>query len=609
MGTSIAILALTAMKIMLTGGISDEILEGVLEKAADMGIDKAEEQLEQYKKGFNLNTQMDVCNVPYPKRDKVRDSIKAFMNYIELEKIAEACGADLDRFANELMNLYDLMYKENGENYEYIAKVLRNLAEHVLKNMDVKSYHEKKFLEICHAELKSELTETIEDTAAKSVEEIKKYIDEAVDRKSMQLEVKNDVFFKNKKLEDETGKINERIENKKNKVFISYSWTPENNKRWVEQLVKRLESDGVQVVIDYNDLKLGYDKYAFMERIVNDQTIKKVLIICNKTYKEKADARIGGVGGESVIITSQMYGNVRQEKFIPVVNEYDEDGKPYLPYYLSSRMYADLTEIDSGYKELLNNILGGEKEENSQGLIKTRKSIATKRDIDCYDKSTTFFDYRFSKAFPGIRMVEEFANPKDCVDRLEILLKNPLKREGLSCPIWWFRGSRNLQIQKFSRLSENKFLMNNEEIKVNRIVVYGTVEYYKKFVYVEANHEKTIGLYDYITEEYVDEARRAYGEYHEEYALYNGRAITRAEYDDDAAVIDGKVVDLQNKAELRVRHLTPYNFIICAQFHPINRLKNDSIMKRLLDGILEGEKTVEDIVDFVDGLSRHRNDM
>ena len=63
------------------------------------------------------------------------------------------------------------------------------------------------------------------------------------------------------------------------KVFISYSWTPENNKRWVEQLVKRLESDGVQVVIDYNDLKLGYDKYAFMERIVNDQTIKKVLII------------------------------------------------------------------------------------------------------------------------------------------------------------------------------------------------------------------------------------------------------------------------------------------------------------------------------------------
>ena len=54
---------------------------------------------------------------------------------------------------------------------------------------------------------------------------------------------------------------NKKIE----KVFISYSWTPDCNKKWVEQLVHRLESDGVQVVIDFKDLKLGHDKYAFME--------------------------------------------------------------------------------------------------------------------------------------------------------------------------------------------------------------------------------------------------------------------------------------------------------------------------------------------------------
>lgn len=142
------------------------------------------------------------------------------------------------------------------------------------------------------------------------------------------------------------------------KVFISYSWTPDYNKKWVEQLVNRLESDGIEVVIDFKDLKLGHDKYAFMERTVNDDTIKKVLIICNKTYKEKADGRIGGVGDESAIITSQMYGNVRQEKFIPVVNEYDENGKPFLPNYLASRMYADLTDFEKGYEELLSNIIG-----------------------------------------------------------------------------------------------------------------------------------------------------------------------------------------------------------------------------------------------------------
>ena len=141
------------------------------------------------------------------------------------------------------------------------------------------------------------------------------------------------------------------------KVFVSYSWFPDSNKEWVKRLVQRLESDGVEVVIDYKDLKLGHDKYAFMERIANDNSIKKVLIICNKSYKEKADSRSGGVGDESTIITSQLYGNLKQEKFIPIVNEYDEDGKPYLPNYLSSRLYADLTEFDVGYKELLKNII------------------------------------------------------------------------------------------------------------------------------------------------------------------------------------------------------------------------------------------------------------
>ena len=76
---------------------------------------------------------------------------------------------------------------------------------------------------------------------------------------------------------------------------------------------EKLEQDGVEVVIDYKDLRLGHDKYAFMERIVADETIDKVLLICNESYKDKADSRSGGVGEESVIITSQVYGNVRQD--------------------------------------------------------------------------------------------------------------------------------------------------------------------------------------------------------------------------------------------------------------------------------------------------------
>ena len=100
--------------------------------------------------------------------------------------------------------------------------------------------------------------------------------------------------------------------NNRKKVFISYSWGPEENKQWVEKLAKKLENDGIEVVIDYKNLKLGHDKYMFMEKMVNDSSIDKVLIICNSEYKKKADERIGGVGDEATIITPQVYRQAEQ---------------------------------------------------------------------------------------------------------------------------------------------------------------------------------------------------------------------------------------------------------------------------------------------------------
>lgn len=140
------------------------------------------------------------------------------------------------------------------------------------------------------------------------------------------------------------------------KVFISYSWTPESNKKRVKELAEKLQKNGFEVVIDQTHLKFGYDKYAFMERMVTDPTISKVLIICNKDYAQKADARAGGVGDESMIITSELYGKVEQSKFIPIIFEKDTNGKPYLPAYLKRIMYVDLSnkrQYKISYYELI----------------------------------------------------------------------------------------------------------------------------------------------------------------------------------------------------------------------------------------------------------------
>lgn len=141
------------------------------------------------------------------------------------------------------------------------------------------------------------------------------------------------------------------------KVFISYSWAVQER---VVELAERLIANGVDVVLDVYDLKEGQDKYAFMEQSVNDPSVDRVLIICDKTYTVKADDRTGGVGDETVIISPEVYGQMNQEKFIPVVFEVDEDGNAYRPIYLKSRIYIDLSTEDdryeSEYEKLLRNI-------------------------------------------------------------------------------------------------------------------------------------------------------------------------------------------------------------------------------------------------------------
>lgn len=119
------------------------------------------------------------------------------------------------------------------------------------------------------------------------------------------------------------------------KVFISYSWAKKDE---TKELAERLRTSGVDVVLDIWDLKPGQDKYAFMEQCVTDDKIDRVLIICDMSYAEKANSRNGGVGDETMTISPEIYGKAKQEKFIPVVIEMDEDNKLFLPAYLKSRI-------------------------------------------------------------------------------------------------------------------------------------------------------------------------------------------------------------------------------------------------------------------------------
>lgn len=143
------------------------------------------------------------------------------------------------------------------------------------------------------------------------------------------------------------------------RVFISYSWTSDEYVEWVVSLAERLMADGIDVVLDQWSLDHGHDLNAFMERMVTDPSIKRVIAISDKAYAEKANARKGGVGTESTIISQEVYKKVDQNKFIPVVREVDENGEAYLPIFFKSRKYIDMSTVDNeavAYDELIRNI-------------------------------------------------------------------------------------------------------------------------------------------------------------------------------------------------------------------------------------------------------------
>jgi hypothetical protein len=127
------------------------------------------------------------------------------------------------------------------------------------------------------------------------------------------------------------------------KAFISYSWSSPEHQQWVIDLATQLRESGVDAILDKWDLREGHDSVAFMERMVTDPTVEKVIIISDRVYVEKADGRRGGVGTETQIISAQVYAKANQDKFVAVISEVDAEGKPFVPTYYASRIFINLS--------------------------------------------------------------------------------------------------------------------------------------------------------------------------------------------------------------------------------------------------------------------------
>lgn len=136
------------------------------------------------------------------------------------------------------------------------------------------------------------------------------------------------------------------------KVFVSYSHESDAHTAWVEKLAIALRDNGVDVVLDRWDVRLGQDLPRFMERSLNEAD--RVLVICTDVYNAKADEGIGGVGYEKGIVSAEILEDQHTTKFVPVIRSVTASAKT--PMCLKGRSYIDLTD-DAAFAVRLEELL------------------------------------------------------------------------------------------------------------------------------------------------------------------------------------------------------------------------------------------------------------
>lgn len=228
--------------------------------------------------------------------------------------------------------------------------------------------------------------------------------------------------------------------------------------------------------------------------------------------------------------------------------------------------------------------------------------------------STANFCLRVAQSFPGTRDILWVENSIAIRKHLKKFFEAPLtytSKNGSSKPIWWFRGGANMPIDSFRILSFDKYLIGYREYKIKRIAVYHDgVRDDSDFIYVEVSGEKPTGLYKKSKKSFEEELKR-YGCVVEEYAIYKylkifKKKLTRAEYDDGATQICGRIVNTST-SELRIRCLTDYNFIICAQGSPYNSATFDRSSDQFFNDILSRKIKPQQFFDWLISFSKENS--
>lgn len=408
--------------------------------------------------------------------------------------------------------------------------------------------------------------------------------------------------------------------------FISYTSA---DRAWAEWIAYQLEHEGYTTIIQAWDFRPGEDFILAMHEA--SRRSKSTVLVLSPEYLQSEF----GIKEWAAALRTDPLG--KQRKVIPVrVRPCDVEG------LLGSIVYIDLVGHSPIEAETV--LLNGVKRERSkpstpvpfpgtvngagdftqrsadsnssaadflEGASTPTSGTAVDRDTQAFldradqlHRALDLFSDRLAEAFPGVRGLRTFTG-QAAISRLTRLLKDPLtiiQHRGESTPIWWWRGFQNNAIDRFFVPDNEKprCVLGHDELLIESVSVYRSARDYRSFVYVTTRADDPSGVYTQ-TSEHIEEMVQTFGFAFEEMGFWNGQYVSRAEYDDGFAEIDGKSVRIRD-AESRVRYLTPYNFFIASVTSVFNSPDGDSAMAPLCQSLLQGKANLEDVVQVVEDL-------
>lgn len=148
----------------------------------------------------------------------------------------------------------------------------------------------------------------------------------------------------------------EQIDETPPQVFISNSHDSDEHKNWIIHLATRIRSNGVDIILDAWNTRLGSDLASFMERGLSKS--QRVICVCSDNYLVKANGGKGGAEYEKQIMTSELVVDQNTNWVIPLIANNSSTKKT--PTFLGIRKYISFEEpklYEAEHEELLRDIL------------------------------------------------------------------------------------------------------------------------------------------------------------------------------------------------------------------------------------------------------------